>query len=480
VTDLSFLVPWLVVATLLYGLRQLERWLHQHIFKVGWLFTKNLQTTTTLYYAFFLPGIFLNELVRWMVAGLLDIRAERTFEWPQQQDIGELKLNFIKVQAKAPAFAVALINTVPVFVGLVIVSWIANSNLALPAFLVTVNSGVLAEIGPAFTRLTTAADFWLWFYLAFTIGNTMLPDVERLRGWRIALPIVGVIITIVVIAGAGNEFITNVMNGPVWDSLNALAGVLSAIIVLNLMGVAILGTIEALVERVTGNSATFKDNKMITMTRAELLQKREEAFQEERRRLNAPSAKPALPAAILSIYALPLPIPGAPGKEPVRQDASVILPVTPSVPLQPGLPAREEPKVIPGAAAPASALPRPAPTTPPLLSSTSSPGQNPPVGSVPTRPAFPAGPISSPAPTPAPSPGTSPARPAFPSGTGSSPAASARPGTPTPSTAGNPARPSFPPLPTSANRPPAATAPKPTDEDEEDEEVRYVDLEDSP
>jgi len=89
------------VATLLYLLRQLERWLHQHIFKVGWLFTKSFQTTTTLYYAFFLPGIFLNELVRWMVAALLDIRAERTFEWPQQQDIGELKLNFIRIQPKA-------------------------------------------------------------------------------------------------------------------------------------------------------------------------------------------------------------------------------------------------------------------------------------------------------------------------------------------------------------------------------------------
>jgi len=402
-----------------------------------------------------------------MVAGLLDIRAERSFEWPQQQDIGELKLNFIRIQPKAPTFAVALINTVPVIVGLLLVSWIANNNLALPTFIATLSSGILADVGPAFTRLTTAPDFWLWFYLAFTIGNTMLPDVQRLKGWRVVIPVAGVVALVLVIAGAGNEFINNVMNGAVADSLNALASVLGAIIVLDVMGVAILGSIEALVERLTGNSATFKDNKMIVATRAEILQQREQAFQAERNKLNATTnRKAALPAPThQTIYSFPFPIPGAPGKEPVRQEASVILPSSPTP--QAAFPAREVPKVIPGTA-----------TESPMPTSSSLPAPARPAGGAPT-PSFTSG--VSPA-KPAPASGSSPTSPSSPAN--NSPTTPTRPighESPVGENRSQP-RPSFPALPTGTNRPTTIPAkPLTGDNDEPDEdEVRYVDLEDSP
>jgi hypothetical protein len=64
--------------------------MHQHIFKVGWLVTKKLRTTTTLYYTIFLPGVFLHEIVLWFIAGILNVRAERAIAWPEQQAIGEL------------------------------------------------------------------------------------------------------------------------------------------------------------------------------------------------------------------------------------------------------------------------------------------------------------------------------------------------------------------------------------------------------
>ena len=69
--------------------RQIERWLHQHIFKVGWLLTNNFQTTTVLYYILFLPGILLHECSLWLAAGILNVRAERAIEFPAEQEIGE-------------------------------------------------------------------------------------------------------------------------------------------------------------------------------------------------------------------------------------------------------------------------------------------------------------------------------------------------------------------------------------------------------
>ncbi len=78
-------------------MRRLERWLHQHIFKVGWLLTKNLQTTTILYYTFFLPGVVLHEFIYWLFAGFINVRAERAIAWPEAQAIAELRLNFIRL-----------------------------------------------------------------------------------------------------------------------------------------------------------------------------------------------------------------------------------------------------------------------------------------------------------------------------------------------------------------------------------------------
>ena len=66
-------------------LGDLRRWLQQHVFKVGWLLTKNLQTTTILFYTLFLPGVILNQFVTWMAAGILNVRAERAIRGPKDK-----------------------------------------------------------------------------------------------------------------------------------------------------------------------------------------------------------------------------------------------------------------------------------------------------------------------------------------------------------------------------------------------------------
>ena len=116
-------------------LRRLETWLHQHLFKVGWLTTKNFQTTTILYYTFFLPGVVLHEFTYWLAAGLLNVRAERAIQWPEAQDIGELKLNFVKLAPRSSPWRVAIITLCPLIVGILVVVLIANSIFQLPALL---------------------------------------------------------------------------------------------------------------------------------------------------------------------------------------------------------------------------------------------------------------------------------------------------------------------------------------------------------
>lgn len=342
---------------LFYVLRRLEVWLHQHIFKVGWLVTKQYHTTTVIYYAFFLPGILINQVVFWLTAGFMNVRAQSVVAWPQKQEIGELKLDFVRLSNKVDPVRLALISTTPLLVGLVLIWHIANNVLNVPTFLNEINqtssAGLLLTIG----NFTATADFWIWVYLAFTISNTMMPNLDNLRGWRIVLIALAIGLAILFAIGAGDQVILANLRGPITDTLNGLSSIFAIIIGLDLFAVAVLGTIEAIIERITGDSATFKDGKMITMRRSEMLAQRARALAPQPKR----PPVPASPSGPPSVYRLPFPIPGPPGKEAVTPAASVIIEPNPAASLTGGAssPPRTGPPIIAGTVA--EKLPPPSP-----------------------------------------------------------------------------------------------------------------------
>lgn len=365
-SGLELLTPWIATAVLFYALRWLEVWLHQHIFKVGWLVTKQYHTTTVIYYAFFLPGILINQVVFWLTAGFMNVRAQSVVAWPQKQEIGELKLDFVRLSSKVDSVRLALISTTPLLVGLVLIWHIANNVLNVPAFLNEINqtssSGLLLTIG----KFTSTADFWIWVYFAFTISNTMMPNLDNLRGWRIVLIALAIGVGALFAVGAGNQVILANLRGPITDTLNGLSSIFAIIIGLDIFAVAVLGTIEAIIERITGDSATFKDGKMITMRRSEMLAQRARALAPQPKRAQTATA----PSGPPSVYRLPFPIPGPPGKEAVTPAASVIIEPGPTASLTSGglsSPGRAGPPVISGTVAeklpPPSPPPSGAPTT---------------------------------------------------------------------------------------------------------------------
>jgi len=330
---------------LFYGLRQIERWLHQHIFKVGWLVLKNFQNTTLLYYTFFLPGVIINQLVVWLMAGVLDVRAERAIRLPEKQEIGELKLNFIKLSKKASPAKVSIITLSPFLVGLFFILFAMNNifrvNVAFADFDNTLD-GLFRGIG----RMTSAPDFWLWAYLLFTVANTMMPDFKQIRGLRFILTILGVILLGLFIIGVGDEIATAALTGPILTILNTLSGAFAFVIILDVIAVGVLALIENAIEYITGDSATFKNGKMIAMTREQVIAARNQDRQKRMQTLKEPKQLSPL-AGAPSIYKLSFPIPGAPGVEPITPIPSAILSAPPPPPaLDKRTITREEPKVI--------------------------------------------------------------------------------------------------------------------------------------
>lgn len=339
---MDFLTPWLLVGGLFFPLRRLERWLHQHLFKVGWLLTHRLRATTALYYTFFLPGVLLHEVVRWLVAGFLNVQSERAIQWPEAQDVGELRLNFIRLSRDASDVKRAMISTAPFIAGVVVVYLITNNILNMSMFVEALLTGGLDRVPDTLAAMTQTPDFLLWVYITFTIANTMLPDFRELKGWGLVLVIVGLAVAGLFAIGAGDEvFLTNLAE-PIDNGLRGLAGVFVAVIAINLFMVAVLGTVEAVIERVTGHSATFKNGKLLTMTReqAQALKEQERARREKQlaRRSQRESGPP-------SVYKLPLPIPDPPDLSRMAPDPITVKAETPS-PLPAGQTAPPRPAIF--------------------------------------------------------------------------------------------------------------------------------------
>jgi len=94
--------------------------------------------------------------------------------------------------------------------------------------------------------------------------------------------------------------------------LNILSATFAVIIAINLLATIVLGTVEAVIERITGDSATFQGDKLIAMRRAEIVELRR---QQREKQIKQMEKKARLTGGPPSIYSLPLPIPGPPGRE---------------------------------------------------------------------------------------------------------------------------------------------------------------------
>lgn len=340
----------LAIGGLFLPLRWLERWLHQHLFKVGWLLTKRLRATTALYYTFFLPGVLLNQVAIWLVAGLLNVRAERAIAWPEAQEAGELRLSFVQLARETGSAKLAIIHTAPLVAGVIALYLITNNILHLHRFGATWQAGGFPDPGAALHALTATPDFWLWVYIAFTIANTMMPRSHDLKGWRLTVIIVSIFIAVLFAIGVGDDLFLGTLAEPLANGLNTLAGVFATVIGIDLAMVVILGTVEAIIERVTGDNVTFRNGRMITLTREEARQLRE---QEQARKERQASRRASTPPGPPSVYKLPFPIPDGPSRDSAAERESIIVrreepAPTPARPAMPGTAPGDRPALTRG------------------------------------------------------------------------------------------------------------------------------------
>ena len=212
----------------------------------------------------------------------------------------------------------------PLAAGVGALWFIASQVLNLDRIAGVAAPGALDDLAAATSQLASTPDFWLWFYLAFTVANTMFPQLPKnlsARQKSAAFVAAGACLLSAWRAAAAIELSLALA---IERLTGDLALITLQIIVINIVFVVVLGTAEALIERVTGKSATFSDGRMLAMSRA-AAQEWKAAQSANRRAARKRTTEPSKETVIASVYDLKLPIPGPPGREPVSRSIVAVM-----------------------------------------------------------------------------------------------------------------------------------------------------------
>ncbi len=303
----AIITPWINLLLVLGPLVFAEQWIHRHLFGVAYLLTEDKEQATGFYYIIFLPGVVLHEFVQYLVAGILNIKIKKMEIRPHRQDNGTIRYDFITID-KTDKIRSAIMGGTPFLIAAALVYFISTQILNLHAIPAAFSTGEIDALGPAIQQQFNTPDFFLWFYLLFTISNGMIPTKEDRDGWGLVLGVVGVLSVIFLVIGL-DEFLVDTLTGPVKEALELVTVSLLIILMMDIVVIFGLGLLEDSLERRRGYRVDYGGHEPAKKSRS---------GRDPGSNIPIPKGQP-----MPSIYNLTLPTPDIPDKPDARAAAAL-------------------------------------------------------------------------------------------------------------------------------------------------------------
>jgi len=237
---------WLLL--LLGPLLFLQRSLHREIQAIFLLITRRADVALVLFSISFFPGILLHEGSHFLMARALRVRTGRFSLIPRPLNKRRLQLGFVETQS-TDWLRDALIGSAPLLSGGLFVAYAGLMRLGLPDLWQAYYSDSLVGLLEALHALSSHTDFWLWFYLTLVVSSTMLPSESDRRAWLPLGFILGLLVIISLLFGAG-PWLALHLAGPLNRALLAVDLVLGISVLVHLVLLPPLWVIRRFLSRI--------------------------------------------------------------------------------------------------------------------------------------------------------------------------------------------------------------------------------------
>ena len=178
-----------------------DRWMHRHLQGVMYLLSNDEEIAIWLYAIILLPGVFLHELSHALAAAIVGVKIGRINILPRR--VGKrIQLGFVPVQ-QTDFFRASLIGAAPLFSGGLAVIVLGYKVFGTPEVIAALTAQDWLAALKGLSAALHAPDVWIWAYLVFAIGNTMLPSRSDIHAWPFLGFVALVLAFIVLLLGGG-------------------------------------------------------------------------------------------------------------------------------------------------------------------------------------------------------------------------------------------------------------------------------------
>lgn len=200
--DKAGLESLLYLLLLLVPLVYLPRLLQREIQSIFLLITRQPEISMALFSLLFFPGVLLHETSHFLMAHLLGVRTGRFSIIPKKLNNGRLQLGYVET-ISTDFIRDAFIGAAPLITGGIVVAYIGVSRLEFNTLWESLAQGQASSFRLALKSITDQPDFWLWFYLVFTVCSTMMPSSSDRRAWIPLLLVIAVSVGLILLTGVG-------------------------------------------------------------------------------------------------------------------------------------------------------------------------------------------------------------------------------------------------------------------------------------